>query len=73
MANLSPAPGTPQTPDKAVWGAIATALAAGLLVLWTALADDRVTNQEVVQILLAFLGAPGAVGGVVYARKNRAR
>lgn len=73
MSNNSPIPGTPQTPNKAVWGAISTALVAGLLVLWTALADDKVTNQEIVQILLALLGAPTVVGTAVYKTQNKAK
>ncbi len=71
MSNLSPAPGTPQTPAKAIWAAVSTALVASLLVLWVALTDDKVTNQEIVQILLALLGAPGVVGYGTYRTANR--
>lgn len=58
---------------KAVYGALATALVAGLLVLYTALDDNVITAQEWVAIVLALLGGPGAVGGTVYQTRNRPR
>lgn len=61
------------TKAKAVWGAASTALVAGLLVLWTALDNDVVTKQEVIQIVLAVLGVGGVGGGVVYNVPNKAK
>jgi hypothetical protein len=46
--------------------AILASLVAGLTVLWGVLADDLVTPQEWVAVVLGFLGA----GGGVYAVPN---
>ena len=68
---------TPTTkPTKALVAAATTALVAGLIVLWAALdaqgpAGEAVNSQEWVQIALALLGAPAAVGGATYKATNK--
>jgi hypothetical protein len=69
MSNLSPAPGTPQTPTKAY---AATALAFLTVVLSAWIADDGgVTAKEIVAwIVSAAIGA-GLTGGVTYKVQNK--
>jgi hypothetical protein len=55
---------------KAVWGALAAALALGLPVLYLALNDGAVSGQEWVAIVIAALGVP-ATGGTIYQARNR--
>ena len=55
---------------KAYIGAAIAALVAGLSVLFTALDDGTVTQQEGVSIAIAVLVSLGAVFGGVYATPN---
>lgn len=65
MSNLSPAPGTPQTADKAKWAGIisaALAFAAAFLAYW--IADvDPFTSKEVGEAVLTSAIAAGVIGG----------
>lgn len=55
---------------KAYIGAAIAAVVAGLSVLFTALDDGVVTQQETVSIAIAVLVSIGAVFGGVYATPN---
>lgn len=71
MSNLSPAPGTPQTPTKALFSAlVAFLLAAGAYYIAD---DDPFTRKEMVEMLLLGLVGSGLTGGTAYAVKNKAK
>lgn len=69
----SPAPGTPQTYTKAIWGAVTAFIAAAGATILAAVADGHVTQQEGLMILIAGLGGPVVVGGTVAKVKNKPR
>jgi hypothetical protein len=78
MSNLSPAPGTPQTPAKAIVAAVVSLLTIGLGAVLVALqsnppgAENAITGDEWIVIALAVLGAPILTGGATYATTNKA-
>lgn len=65
--NTSPAPGTPQTSDKAVAGALASIASAVVTYLVTGAAPDL----EAVAGWGGVLGSAAAVGAFVYLLPNR--
>jgi hypothetical protein len=69
MSGYSPAPGTPQTSDKAIWSAVVGFLVAvgGYYVA----DDDPFTRKELVEAFLLGLIATGLTGGVTFAVKNK--
>lgn len=72
MSNVSPTPGTPQTPAKAFTAAIVAAVfLACLLSLYDALEDGGVTAREGVAIAIAGVVGTGLTGGATYQVKNR--
>lgn len=73
MTNLSPAPGTPQSYTKAIYGAIVAFIVAGAPTLYLALSDNHVTLQEGIAFLLAGLGTPILTGAVVAKTQNKVR
>lgn len=69
MSNLSPAPGTPQTPTKAY---VATALAFLVVVAGLWINDDGgTTSKEIVSWIISGLIACGLTGGATYAVSNK--
>lgn len=69
MSNLSPAPGTPQTPTKAfVSGALT--FAAAFVSYWIA-DKDPFTAKEIGEAVLISAVASGVIGGGTFAVKNR--
>lgn len=70
MTHLSPTPGTPQTPTKAVVSAALTFVAA-FVTYW--IADvDPFTAKEMGEAALTGAVASGIIGGGTYAVKNKA-
>ncbi len=71
MNDLSPAPGTPQSPTKAI---VATVLAAAAAFVTYWVGDPgSFTAKDAGEAALAALFASGLVGGSTYAAKNTAR
>lgn len=70
MAPYSAAPGTPQTPTKAVVSAISTfvVIFAGF---WIA-DEDPFTKKEMAEALITGLIGSGLTGGVTWTARNRA-
>jgi hypothetical protein len=68
-SNLSPAPGTPQTPHKAV----AAAVLAFLTILVSAwIADDNgASGQEILGWIVEAVIGSGLTGGVTFQVKNK--
>jgi hypothetical protein len=69
MSINSPAPGTPQTPTKAVVSGIATGLVifAGLWVN----DEDPFTKKEAMEAFIQGVVGSGLIGGLTYAVRNR--
>lgn len=76
MTVNSPAPGTPQTATKAVYGAIAGFVFAFLTALYATLQGrtdlDNAKPLDWFIIILGALVTAGTVGGLVFQTKNRA-
>lgn len=69
--DLSPAPGTPQTPTKALVATVLTVVGA-FLTAW--IADDGGANfQEVLTWAISALVTGGVVGAGTFQVKNRAK
>lgn len=76
MTVNSPAPGTPQTYTKAVWGAVAAVLGLALpvaIIATTSGSDggSTITTNEWLMIVLAAVGGGGASGITVATVRNR--
>jgi len=76
MTNLSPTPGTPQTPTKAVVAAVVSLLTIGLGSVLVALqtnlpGEPTITTSEWIVIALAVLAAPVLTGGATYQATNK--
>ena len=72
MTDLSPAPGTPQTAEKAGYGGVVAGLAiflGALLVEWTD--TDPLEARDFVVALCAAAGGGGLTSGVIYKKKNK--
>jgi hypothetical protein len=71
MSNYSAAPGTPQTPAKAVFaGLLGFVMAVGAYYIAD---DDPFTRKELVEAFLLGLVGTGLTGGGTYALKNKAK
>jgi hypothetical protein len=72
---LSPAPGTPQTATKAIWGAVSTLLLAFLTALLPYLTDNAgltgIPAEGWVTAVIAALASGGITGAVVYQKQNQ--
>lgn len=75
MSNLSPAPGTPQTADKAKVAATVAGLLVSVLLVLAMYFDDRNgTNwAEILMALVGGVGTAGATGVATFQAKNRAK
>lgn len=76
MSDLSPAPGVPQTPTKAIVAAVGSLVTAVCLALLVVLSEgseggSSITGVEWVTLLLALVGAPAITGGVTYQAQNK--
>lgn len=70
MANMSPAPGTPQTGYKA-YAATALAMVAAFVAFWIG-DDDPFTKKDAGEAFLSALVAGGFTGIPTYLVKNKA-
>ena len=69
MSNLSPDPGVPQTPTKALVSTVLTAIVAfGLYYVGD---DDPFTKKEIVEGIIYSLVGSGLVGGATFFTKNK--
>lgn len=77
MSNLSPAPGTPQTPTKAVIAAVVSFLGAFIVALSAAVADrtdlDSMKTDEWFVVILGALATACVTGGLTYTVRNQAK
>lgn len=69
----TPSPGTAQTSTKAIIGAIAAGVVAGLGSFVTAISDGVVDPGEWATIVIALIVGAGLTGGGVYALPNKAK
>lgn len=77
MSNLSPAPGVPQSPTKAIWAGVAAFVGTFIFALWQAVADrtevDTMTNTQWLIVLLGALATAVTTSGFAYQVRNRPR